>query len=383
MYHVKCVDRIDEGGIAALGDGFTVVEGNEKADVILVRSSKLSENDIDGDVIAIARAGTGVNNIPVEWCSEHGITVFNTPGANANAVKELTLCGLLMCSRRVIDGAEWVKNLHGSEAEIRKEIERGKKNFAGPEIFGKVLGVVGLGAIGKSVAEAAAALGMTVVACDPFVQDSGGVPLLGLDELFEVSDYISLHLPLNDRTHGLIGSEILSKAKHGARLLNFSRGEIADSEAILNELESGRLAAYVTDFPDSRLIGANGVVALPHLGASTPESERRCAVMVACELREYIESGIVRNSVNLAEMSLPKPDNVGRICIMHGSERIDREIKTACESFGGTLVNMLSRFKNGNGYTIVDIDGVSETDIEKIAEILKSVENVRRIRISV
>lgn len=383
MYRVKCVDRIDEGGIAALGDGFTVVGGNEKADAILVRSSKLSENDLDGDVIAIARAGTGVNNIPVEWCSKHGIAVFNTQGANANAVKELTLCGLLMCSRRVIDGAEWVKNLQGNEAEIRKEIEREKKNFAGPEIFGKVLGVVGFGAIGKSVAEAVTALGMKVIACDPFVQDSGGVLLLGLDELFEVSDYITLHLPLNDITHGLIGSEILSKAKHGARLLNFSRGEIADSEAILNELESGRLAAYVTDFPDSRLIGVSGVVALPHLGASTPESERRCAVMAACELREYIEDGIVRNSVNLAEMSLPKPDSVRRICILHGAERIDREIKTACEKFGAVLVNMLSCFKNSNGYTIVDIDGVREIDIEKMSEVLKAIKTVRRIRILV
>lgn len=377
MYRVKCVDKIDESGLAALGDGFRMVEGDAAADVLLVRSSKLCESKLDG-VLAVARAGAGVNNIPVEWCSAHGVAVFNTPGANANAVKELTICGLLMCSRKVVEGADWVKNLANGEGDIAKEIERGKKQFAGPEISGKKLGIVGLGAIGQGVAQAALALGMRVIASDPYAENSGDIPLLGLGELFAVSDYISLHLPLNDRTKGLVNAELLSKLKHGARLLNFARGGLVDSEAILAAVKNGRLAAYVTDFPDRCMIGVQGVLALPHLGASTPESEQRCAVMAAEEVREYIENGNVRNSVNIAEMNVPRADGTGRICVIHtgGAEKI----ASVAGEFKIKPMNLKTEIKGEMSYTIIDCD-LSVSDIERVSERLLGLNQTVRVRI--
>lgn len=380
MYRVRCVDKIDTNGLSALGEHFRLAENDEKADVLLVRSTMLREDTLDSELLAIARAGSGVNNIPLKWCTEHGIAVFNTPGANANAVKELTVCGLLMCSRRVLEGAEWVKNFSGCKDGLAEEIERSKKRFVGPEISGKTLGIVGLGKIGRSVAQAALALGMNVIACDPNVS-SGEISILSLEDVLGASDYITLHLPLNDTTRGMINAKALSKVRYGARLLNFARGELADSEAILEALSCNRLAAYVTDFPDSRLIGASGVLALPHLGASTPESEQRCAYMATGELREYIENGNVCNSVNTAEINIPRTESTARLCILHAySEKLEKRLWGICKAVGVRPEDLHTRHKGADGYTVIDVDA-GGTKAQMLAEEFCKLAEVRRVRI--
>ncbi len=340
---------------------------------IMVRSASMHETVLDKSTIAIARAGAGTNNIPVEKCAEDGVCVFNTPGANANAVKELVILGLLMASRKVGNALDWCKTLKGEGDEVGKKVEKGKSAFAGPEILGKTLGVVGLGAIGALVANAANALGMTIAGYDPFITEEGKKKLpadtviyTDLNDLYEVSDYISLHLPLNDSTKNMINKEAFAVMKDGVRIVNFARGGLVESQALIEALESGKAAAYVTDFPSDEVIGVDGVTAIPHLGASTPESEDNCAMMAADELIAYIEKGEIRNSVNLPNMLLDEV-NGARTCVIHKDE------EAVLENIKKVLGDVKTAAKKGYAYTVADVD----SDVS----VLTAIDGVKRVRV--
>ena len=312
MYDILTLNKIAKCGTDAFDKAkYTVADAVENPDAIMVRSAAMHDMQFGNKLLAIARAGAGVNNIPVDRCAEEGIVVFNTPGANANAVKELVIAGLLLSSRKVTDAIDWVSTLKGQE-DIGKKVEKGKSNFAGPEISGKTLGVIGLGAIGVLVANAAMSLGMKVIGYDPFLSVKAALSLkpgvktvTDVNDLYAASDYITIHVPYNADTKGTICEKSIAVMKDGVRILNFARGELADTAAVLAAVESGKIACYITDFPSDELIGVKNVICVPHLGASTPESEDNCAVMAASELIDYIENGNIRNSVNFpnAEMN--------------------------------------------------------------------------------
>ncbi len=324
MFNVLTMNKISEVGLRELGEAYAVSDACENPDGIIVRSASLHEYAFGDSVAAVARAGAGVNNIPVDVCTEKGIVVFNTPGANANAVKELVVGGLILASRRVAAGIDWCKTLKGQGDAVGKLVEKGKSQFAGPEIAGKTLGVIGLGAIGRLVAGAANALGMSIVGYDPFLNDGMKAALPegtafadSLDEVYAASDYITLHLPCVATTKGMINAAAIAEMKDGVRLLNFARGELVVSADLAQALASGKVAAYVTDFVSDDLLGLDNVTALPHLGASTPESEENCAAMAAVELREFLEKGTIRNSVNFPNVSL---DGEGeRVSVVHAN----------------------------------------------------------------
>ena len=307
---VQLFNKISAAGLQELDENrYEVGDQLTDYDAILVRSASLHEMEFPASLKCIARAGAGVNNIPLQRCSEAGIVVFNTPGANANAVKELTIAGLLLASRKIVKGIEWVKTLEGTD--VAKAVEKGKSQFAGPEIMGKKLGVIGLGAIGVQVANAAAALGMDVYGYDPYISVSAAWTLKArihhikqLKTIFEECDYITLHLPLTDTTRGLLNEEAFAQMKEGVRIVNFARDALVEETALLAALAQGKVAAYVTDFASEALLTQENVIITPHLGASTPESEDNCARMAAQEIREYLEHGNIRNSVNLPSLSL-------------------------------------------------------------------------------
>ncbi len=304
MYDILTLNKIAKCGTDAFDKAkYTVADAVENPDAIMVRSAAMHDMQFGNKLLAIARAGAGVNNIPVDRCAEEGIVVFNTPGANANAVKELVIAGLLLSSRKVTDAIDWVSTLKGQE-DIGKKVEKGKSNFAGPEISGKTLGVIGLGAIGVLVANAAMSLGMKVIGYDPFLSVKAALSLkpgvktvTDVNDLYAASDYITIHVPYNADTKGTICEKSIAVMKDGVRILNFARGELADTAAVLAAVESGKIACYITDFPSDELIGVKNVICVPHLGASTPESEDNCAVMAASELIDYIENGNIRNYV--------------------------------------------------------------------------------------
>ncbi len=340
---------------------------------IMVRSASMHETVLDENTIAIARAGAGTNNIPVEKCAEEGVCVFNTPGANANAVKELVILGLLMASRKVGNALDWCKTLKGEGDEVGKKVEKGKSAFAGPEILGKTLGVIGLGAIGALVANAANALGMTIVGYDPFITEEGKKNLpadttiyTDLNDLYKVSDYISLHLPLNDSTKNMINKDTFAIMKDGVRIVNFARGGLVESAALIDALETGKAAAYVTDFPSDEVIGVDGVTAIPHLGASTPESEDNCAMMAADELIAYIEKGEIKNSVNLPNMLLDEV-NGARTCIIH------KDDAAVLDAIKALLGDVKTAAKKGYAYTVADVDAD--------AAALAAIDGVKRVRV--
>lgn len=386
MYQILCLNKISPLGLEKLGDGYTVSENVENPEGILVRSASMHEMQRNEALLAIARAGAGVNNIPVEACTEQGIVVFNTPGANANAVKELVLCALFLTSRKIVASSDWVKTLKGQGAEVGKLVEKGKSAFAGPEIQGKTLGVVGLGAIGILVANAAEQLGMTVYGYDPFLSVDSAWRLssavrhaTSFDEICANCDYITLHLPLTPETKGMIGRDAIAKMKDGARVLNFARGDLADSSAVLEALGSGKLSAYATDFPDDDMIGAENVIALPHLGASTPESEENCAVMAAEQLRDYLETGNIRNSVNLPAVSMAREPGTARVCLIHRNiPNTIAVLAAACGKTGVNIENMQSKSKGEYAYTILDVSG--ELSAEAV-ESLKALEPIIRCRV--
>lgn len=377
MHNIRCLNKISSKGTDIFGSEYTISDSMDKPDGILVRSASMHGTDLPGTLLAIARAGAGVNNIPVQSCSESGIVVFNTPGANANAVKELVIAAMLMISRRLMPAANWVNTLKGSDSDISKLVEKGKSAFAGPELLGKRLGVIGLGAIGVLVANAAQKLGMEVYGYDPFLSvdaawhlSSSIIKADKLDELLSGCDYVTIHVPLNSSTRGMLNNRALSAMKPGARLLNFSRGELVDADALLQQLQIGHIAAYATDFPTDAMLQAENVLALPHLGASTPESEDNCAVMAAQQLKNYLENGCIVNSVNFPELEMPR-DGYPRICIAH------RNIPNAISAFAATcgeeninIENMLSKSRGEWAYTILDVSGnVTPELIKKLSEL--------------
>ncbi len=324
----------------------------------MVRSASMHEMELSADTIAIARAGAGTNNIPVEACAEKGVVVFNTPGANANAVKELVICGMFMASRRVAAALDWCKGLKGEGEAVGKLVEKGKSQFAGPEIMGKTLGVIGMGAIGFKVAEAAEALGMKIVGYDPFMSEGIKAVLSAdteivddINEIFKKSDYITIHVPLNDSTKNTVNKGTLALCKDGVRILNFARGGLVNNDDLKAGLLSGKVAAYVTDFPSDDVIGVDGIIAIPHLGASTPESEDNCAMMAADELIGYIEKGEIINSVNMPRMALDGVKDV-RTCVISTAD--------AAEAVKAALgADAKSAVRGAYAYTVADVDAVA------------------------
>ena len=341
----------------------------------MVRSASMHDMEMPKSLLAIARAGAGTNNIPVADCADKGIVVFNTPGANANAVKELVILGLLLSSRKVTKAIDWCKTIKDEGDNVGKTVEKGKSAFAGPEIKGKTLGVIGLGAIGRLVADAAVDLGMKVVGYDPFLpadaQLKAGITVNNnLDEIFPVVDYLTVHVPLTDDTKEMINRESIDKMKNTVRIMNFARGALANSDDVIEALEDGRMAAYVTDFPDAKLIGVDGVIAIPHLGASTPESEENCAVMGASELIDYLENGNIKNSVNMPTVAMAKSGSV-RVTVIHKNQpNMIAFITDTISKDGVNIASFEDKNRGAIAYSIIDCDTDVSTsvvsDIEKI-----------------
>ncbi len=386
MYNIQTLNKI-----AAIGtDNFDksryiVSDTPENPEAILVRSASMIDMAFGSKLVAIARAGAGVNNIPVEKCVEQGICVFNTPGANANAVKELVIAGLLLSSRKVPDAMLWATGLKGKGADVPKLVEKGKGDFVGPEIMGKTLGIVGLGAIGVLVANAALSLGMKVIGYDPFLSVKAAwglspsvINAKSLTELYADADYITLHIPYNAETKGSINSETIRSMKDGVRILNFARGELVNNSDMLAALEGGKVSCYVTDFPDDEVIGAKGVVAIPHLGASTPESEDNCAYMAAIQLIDYIENGNIKNSVNLPDAEMSKSGTT-RICVIHKNvPAVLSQLTTVVSSLNINIENMINKSKKDYAYTMLDVN--NKVDEKAVSE-LEAINGVIKIRI--
>lgn len=376
MYSILTLNKISQKGLSRLPkEKFVCSDNAENPDAVMVRSASMHDTEFSSNLLAIARAGAGVNNIPVDKCSENGICVFNTPGANANAVKELVICGLFLASRKISAGAQWCLSLKGSGAEVSKKVEKGKSAFAGPEILGKTLGIIGLGAIGILVANAAKALGMEVIGYDPFLSDNTKARLskgikttTELDDIFTGSDYITLHAPLNDSTRGVVNSENLAKAKDGVRILNFARGELVAENDIIEAISSGKAAAYVTDFPTDSQLGVDGVTAIPHLGASTPEAEENCAVMAAEQLADYLSNGNVTNSVNFPAV---KAERKGKVRLTAVSKNdIVSSVSDELEKAGVRINASVSGDKKGVFYSIFDTDcEINDEMIDSLKEI--------------
>ena len=385
MYEIKTMNQIAQQGLDVLADnGMMLNVDAENPDGLLIRSAKLHEVGFGDRLLAIGRAGAGTDNVPVERCTAAGIAVFNAAGANAEAVKELTICGLLLASRDIAGGLSWIRFITGEE-DIPAAVEKGKSNFVGPEINGKTLGIVGLGAIGTMVANAAVALGMKVWGYDPYLSVDAAWRLRSevmhapdMDTIYRQSDYITLHLQCNDETKGMINAGTIAKMKPGVRILNFARGALVKDDDILSALSVGKVARYVTDFPNNKLAGAAGVVALPHLGASTPESEEKCAVMAARELVDYLKNGNTKNSVNLPNLSLERSGEA-RLCVIH--RNVPRVLNRILEVIGGENINvehMISKPRGEIAYTIIDTGSPLSEDL---AVKIRGMMEVMRVRV--
>ena len=386
MYEIKTYNKIASVGTDLFDkEKYAISDGAEAPVGAIVRSAALHDEKFPESLLAIARAGAGTNNIPIERCSEEGIVVFNTPSANANAVKELVIAGLFLASRKVVSAIDWAKTLKGNGAEVGKMVEKGKSAFAGPEIRGKKLGVIGLGAIGVLVANAANQLGMTVYGYDPYLSLQNAWNLSHhikradeLSEIYKNCDYITLHVPLNGATKGTVNKAALDQMKDGVRILNFARDGLVVSEDMIAALESGKVASYVVDFPTDEMIGVENVVAIPHLGASTPESEDNCAVMAAKELIDYIENGNITNSVNLPNVSMAKSGKY-RVCVIH--KNVPSILSTITTSFAKeniNIENMVNQSKGDMAYTVLD---VNECDAGELKASLAKLDGVVRTRI--
>ncbi len=385
MYPIKTYNKIAKIGLDNFDEKYTIGDDVAAPVGAIVRSAALHEEQFDDSLLAIARAGAGTNNIPIERCTDEGIVVFNTPGANANAVKELVLLGLLISSRRVLPAIEWAKTLKGNGDQVGKMVEKGKGAFVGPEIRGKKLGVIGLGAIGVLVANAANQLGMKVYGYDPYLSLQNAWNLShhinrasDINEIFENCDYISLHIPLTKDTKDTVNAAALAKMKDGVRILNFARDGLVNSTDMIVALEQGKVASYVVDFPTDEMIGVNGVICIPHLGASTPESEDNCAVMAAKQLVDYIENGNIVNSVNLPNISMPKSGD-HRICIIHKNvPNMLTAITTIVAKDNVNIENLLNKSRGDIAYTMLD---VNECDMDAVEKHLKEIDGVVRVRI--
>lgn len=385
MYNIQTLNKIAACGTDLLDKSkYAFADDMANPDAILVRSAAMHDMELGSNLLAIARAGAGVNNIPIDKCSEKGVVVFNTPGANANAVKELVICALLLSSRKIPASMEWVKTLKGKGDEVSKLVEKGKSQFVGPEIMGKKLGVIGLGAIGILAANAAAALGMEVYGYDPFLNVEHALKLSGkvnyvkdVKEIYEKSDYITLHVPATADTKGMINAEAIALMKKSVRLLNFSRDSLVVEADVIAALDGGGMACYVTDFGSDNLIGHENVIVLPHLGASTPESEDNCAVMAVKEIVDYIENGNITNSVNLPNMDMAITGSA-KICVIHKNvEGVINNITAPVSAAGMNIENMQSKSKKDYAYTCLDVTG----DPAGIEAKLKGVANVVGVRV--
>lgn len=384
MYSILTLNKIAAVGTDKFDSSkYTVGEEVSNPDAIMVRSAKMHDMEFGSNLLAIARAGAGVNNIPVDKCAESGIVVFNTPGANANAVKELAICAFLLASRKITEAAAWAASLKGTP-DAPKTVEGGKSKFAGPEILGKTLGVIGLGAIGGKIANAAVSLGMNVVGYDPYLSVNGALHLdpsvkvvTDINEIYTESDYITIHVPYTPDTKNTIDAEQIAMMKDGVRLVNLARGELINSEAVVKAIADGKVAKYVTDFADDVVLGVENVIVLPHLGASTPESEDNCAVMAANELIDYIENGNIKNSVNFPNAIMNATGT--KVCILHKNvPTIIAQITSAVGEAGLNIDNMVNASKKDYAYTMLDVAG-EVTDA--VAEKMSSVDGIIKVRV--
>ncbi len=385
MFRIKTLNEISPVINRVFTADYAVGSEIDNEDAIIVRSAKMHDMPISDSLLAVARAGAGYNNIPVDKCSERGIVVFNTPGANANAVKELTIAGMLLAGRDIVGGIEWARTLKGEGDKVAALVEKGKNHFVGPELKGKKLAVIGLGAIGTMVANAGHALEMDVYGYDPFLSVEHALMLSravhkagDLDKLLAEADFVSLHLPLTDKTRGMVDADMLSKFKPGAALLNFSRGELVDGAAVLEAVKAGRLRRYVTDFPSEDMLGAEGVIALPHLGASTPESEDNCAEMAAQELSGYLTRGAIINSVNYPACD-PGYTDGARLCVLHANvPNMVGSVTALLAAQGINIANMVNKSRGALAYTVIDADGEIGANVVKA---VGAVENVYKVRL--
>ncbi len=385
MFKINCLNPIADVGLKNFSDQYQITADIKEADGVLVRSASMHEMEIPEGLLAVARAGAGVNNIPLDKCAEKGVVVFNTPGANANGVKELVLAGMLLAARDVVGGIEWVR-ASADNADIAKAAEKEKKNFAGTEIMGKKLGVIGLGAIGVRVANAAVALGMEVYGYDPYLSVNAAWNLsrsvkhvLNVDDIYAECDYITIHVPLMDSTKGMINAVSIAKMKEGVILLNFARDLLANEKDVLEGLASGKIARYVSDFPNPTTAGQKGCIVIPHLGASTEESEDNCAVMAVAEMMDYLENGNIRNSVNYPACDMGVCTKAGRVAIFH--KNIANMITQFTAEFGAKGINISELTNKSRGdvaYTMIDVES---TPTGEIIEALEKIDGVFRVRI--
>ncbi|MDE5861715.1 MAG: phosphoglycerate dehydrogenase [Ruminococcus sp.] len=384
MYNIQTLNKISAIGTDIFDkDKYTVSDNPENPDAIMVRSAKMHDMQFGENLLAIARAGAGVNNIPVERCAEEGICVFNTPGANSNAVKELAICALLLSSRKIVEASAWASSLKGTP-DAPKTVEGGKSKFAGPEILGKTLGIIGLGAIGGKIANTAVALGMKVIGYDPYLSvnnavllDSSVKVVNDINDIYRNSDYISIHMPYTPQTKNTIDTEQIAIMKDGVRLINLARGELINSEAVVKAIAEGKVAKYVTDFADDIVLGAENVIVLPHLGASTPESEDNCAVMAANELIDYIENGNIKNSVNLPNASMVATGT--KVCVIHKNvPSLISAITKAVGDDGLNIENMVNASRKDFAYTMMDVAG-DVTDA--VVNDIKAIDGIIKVRV--
>lgn len=384
MYNIQTLNKISAIGTDIFDKTkYAIADAPENPDAIMVRSAKMHDMTFGSNLLAIARAGAGVNNIPVERCAEEGICVFNTPGANSNAVKELAICALLLASRKITEAAAWAASLKGTE-DAPKTVEGGKSKFAGPEIMGKTLGIIGLGAIGGKIANAAVALGMNVIGFDPYLSVNAALHLdpsvkvvTEINDIYKNSDYISIHVPYTPDTKNTIDSEQIAMMKDGVRLINLARGELINSEAVIKAIADGKVAKYVTDFADDIVLGEENVIVLPHLGASTPESEDNCAIMAANELIDYIENGNIKNSVNLPNASM---NAVGtKVCVIHKNvPALIAAMTSEVGNAGLNIENMVNASKKDFAYTMMDVIG----DVnDSIVNAITAIDGVIKVRV--
>ena len=385
MYQIHYLNKISPKGTALWKENYQLTEDLAEADGVLVRSAAMHDMTLPEKLLAVARAGAGVNNIPLEKCAEQGIVVFNTPGANARSVMELTLCGLLLGCRDVIGGINWVKSIAG-QGDVAKKVEKGKSQFAGHEMLGRKLGVIGLGAVGGPLANAARRLGMEVYGCDPFISidaawhlDSQITRVNKREDVFETCDIISLHTPLVEDTRKMINAEAIAKMKDGVIILNFARDLLVDDEAMAAALASGKVARYVTDFPNDRTASMPGCIAIPHLGASTEESEDNCAKMAVTEMMNYLENGNIVNSVNFPNCDMVVCTAAARICILHRNipNSLSR-FTTAVAAEGINIAGLMNKSRGEYAVTMLDLD---HTASDSVAADLKGIDGVLRVRV--
>ncbi len=385
MNNIKLLNKIAKVGTDVFDKTlYNIGAEVENPDAIMVRSAVMHDMTFAPGLLTIARCGAGVNNIPIERCSKEGIVVFNTPGANANGVKELTICALMLASRKITDGIEWVKTLKGTPG-VAKAVEAGKSKFAGCEVSGKTLGVIGLGAIGGMVASTATHLGMNVIGCDPYLTVEGAWSLsrsvkkaAAYEEIYRDADYITLHVPATPQTTCMINAETIKQMKKGVRIINIARAELVNDKDIKEAIASGKVACYITDCPNDELVGVEGVICIPHLGASTEESEDNCAVMAAEQLDGYIRFGNITNSVNFPNVSMPHTGST-RICVLHANiPSLISQISTALSEQHINIENMINKSKGDNAYTMVDINGTLPASA---AEKIRSISGVTRVRV--